>query len=241
MATVEDKEKPKATHRKSSLTEHQLLSRTFNKKYEEANAETLSRGLNPLESREVFCQRKIEEFHEGSEQYQKSLENGIQCFFKKDSKILLFKNITSIVNEENLSEKTPREVFGIDDETCTKMYNLAIDELNQKNYQNASDMFLVLCWLDPLNYLALLNLGLAESLLEHRDTAQEIYESCLSYLPNEPLILLYAADNTYMLGNKEKAQEFLKKCLDNMKESSVALGQSHFEMIKQMKQRLNVA
>lgn len=217
------------------------LSNTFKDQYSEKYASSLVKGIPPLETQKNFCKKQGDLFNQGMNAIQENLLQGLLAFIKRDSPEFstppLFKNFLKLIetSREETAEKTTQEILEIADEDYIQLYNLAVEELNQKNYEEASPMFFLLAWLNPFVYHALLHFAFTESQQGRYEEAKSIYEDYLPSLPKDPLVHLYAANNFRLLGDTRKAQELLNhaKGLADFDENS-----AYVDMAQQIQEKL---
>lgn len=194
-----------------------LLGEVFSDQFEEQKALAMAKGGLFLEDKEAFCQKKITEFDKSRDDAQEKIVDGIMAFLSKDDKnstiLSMFKHFDKLADlkDEDRLNKSTMEILEISKEDFLTLYNMASDELNHANYQIAADMFTFLNWLHPMMYYCWINLGLAESMLGRHSEAKEIFHSCLELFPEEPILYIYAANNSYMLNEMDEAKELLKQ------------------------------
>lgn len=192
------------------------LSEEIQKKFiAEYEAKCAISGTFSSESKEVYCQKKEQQFCDAMNHSQEQVFEGLMAFVVKDTPefetIPLFKHLKRLNESQTDTEQpeTIQELLEIDNANYTKLYNLASEELKIKNYVIASNMFAFLCWLNPLIHYALMGYGLAESLRGNYSQAKEIYEFCQVLAPDEPNLYLYMADNCYMMQDITHAKKFI--------------------------------
>jgi len=209
------------------------LTGVFEKEYEMRNAEAVAKGGMLFDNKEAFCRKKTLEASQTIGITQAQIIAGVAAFLQNNESVSTLSSI--LVNMIN-QDQAETEKIEINDEDFLKLYNLACVELNKSNYRVAEDMFLCLNWLNPKIYFSLMNVGLAESLQGHHAEAQEIYEFCLTNFSDVPLLNFYAADNYYMMNDKEKALEYLEQ---SIKLANEANDQACLELAEQLRAKLS--
>jgi len=190
-----------------------------------------SQEKKPLIGKEDYTNKKTNEFCQTLTEAHRQILAGLEAFINRTTKDFptdaLFKHFSKIaaLTPEECEAQTIKQLLEISDADYVKLYNLAAVELNNKNFTDASHMFLLLCWLNPNVYTPLLGLGLAEAQLGNRTKAQEIYEQCIPLGKEDPYVYLYLAENCHKLGDKSKCKGFLDeaKMLATKKNDKVCL------------------
>lgn len=116
---------------------------------------------------------------------------------------------------ENFSEgKNLQEMLGISDELMQKLYESALSYLNSGQYDEASDCFLFLAALNPLESNLWLKAGNADHALRRFSDALDSYSFAILCDADDPFPHYYSAQIFYALEEYEQAQESVEICLE---------------------------
>lgn len=108
---------------------------------------------------------------------------------------------------------TYQESLSIPDEAMQEYYEIACEFYDNKQFEEAGDVFFFLACLNPLQSNLWIRSGNAEEALEHYEEALEAYSMAMLTDSNDPFPHYYSAGIYLKIGSKAQAKECLDICL----------------------------
>lgn len=173
-----------------------------------------------METKESFCAKKYAEVVALLESYKQQVLDGLELYKSEETESA--SSLSPLLNkvenfsqftEEDIRNKTARELLNVEELELINLYDLASDAINSRDSDAASKMFAFFTWMNPKNYLGWLGYGLAQSLAGNYANAILFYEVSGLIDPSKPYPYLYAADSYYRLGDKQNALHNIDQAL----------------------------
>jgi tetratricopeptide (TPR) repeat protein len=120
-----------------------------------------------------------------------------------------------IMTTELLAEKTPEEIWGLESEKVHKIYHLACDLYEKKNYEDASDLFLLLTTISPDRIVFWKGLGYSSQQVKDYAAAAVAYEFALDLEPKEAELYPCFLRTLCEMGHRDQALEVLKELMEH--------------------------
>lgn len=121
---------------------------------------------------------------------------------------------------EEDTNKTPKELCGITEETFKAFDKAVVYLFNNQEYEKASAVYAFLAFLDPADPFYWIGLGDSEFFLKHFDKALEAYESAILLAPEYVPFYFYCAHCYLELNQTDKAIDIVNKTLEMTKNNS---------------------
>lgn len=129
-------------------------------------------------------------------------------------------------------ELSVQEVVQISRSEMHRIYKLACEHYGYENYSNARDLFLLLITLRDNDAFYWSGLAMAEQRLGHYETAIMAYAKAAEYNPNDPSVVLYAANCLRLQNRLSDALQVLDALIEDIN------GEEPWQKLKQQAAQL---
>lgn len=116
-----------------------------------------------------------------------------------------------LLGTDDASNKSPQEICCLSDEAMQLLNRCAAYLYEQKIYEKASLVYMILTLVDPQNFGAWLGFANSEFYLKNYESAMNVYRCALEVYAKDPLCHLYLSSCYQELGQREEGLE----CVDN--------------------------
>jgi type III secretion system low calcium response chaperone LcrH/SycD len=134
-----------------------------------------------------------------------------------------FEEVLSNAPPEGFSPDKPlSRILGFSENGLFEIYGIGFESFNKKNYEEASNIFLLLTILYPTFSLFWIALARASELLERFEEASIAYSMALELDPDDPLPAIDAVRCLLKMNKKEKAANLLDSVIEKSEQNEEA-------------------
>lgn len=194
--------------------------------------------LKDLLSQDLIESQVQEEINQEWRALEETMQRGMTCFLSQIKQKLNAEEQEKVQHEiEHLLETINRQEVGpsppvMSGHLVTHLYEVARRCLEERNFQEAIDLFQLLTLLFPQALEPWLGLGMAYQEHARFKEALLAYQQAMQLAPSHPLPVIYTAECYQMLQEFDQARHFIRQALDLFSSST------EFESYREEAQRV---